>query len=234
MTNIVTRSGSNDWQASAFLFARNDALDSSNVPNQDAPKLERYQWGGTVGGPVKRDKVFFFGAFEKLDETRGINFDLSKIPPFVASGAATPGGKEDFAIAPETNRWNGMLKLDLNLGPRQRLLVQGESQRRATTQRRDQLARPRHHRARPAPPPPSPTPRTRASCATPAVLSASTFLESSVSYPEGTAGQQPRPRGPLRADPDPSRQRLPSRRARPSTASRHRTSKRFQLAQSFT
>ena len=43
----------------------------------------------------------------------------------MASGAATPGGNEDFAIAPETDRWNGMLKLDVNLGPRQRLLVQG-------------------------------------------------------------------------------------------------------------
>jgi hypothetical protein len=93
VTNIVTRSGSNDWQASAFLFARNDSLDSSNVPNQDAPKLERYQWGGTLGGPVKRDKVFFFGAFEKLDETRGINFDLSKIPPFVASGRPRPAAR---------------------------------------------------------------------------------------------------------------------------------------------
>ena len=89
----MTRSGSNDWQGSEFLFARNDSLDSSNMPDQEAPKLERYQWGGTVGGPVKRDKVFFFGAFEKLDETRGINFDLSKIPAFVASGAATPGGR---------------------------------------------------------------------------------------------------------------------------------------------
>jgi outer membrane receptor protein involved in Fe transport len=124
LTNIVTRSGSNELRASAFVFGRNDSLDSSNVDKQEPPKLERYQWGGSFGGPIKRDKAFFFGAFEKLDETRGVNLDRSKIPAFVAQGLATPGGKEDFGIAPETSRLNGMLKLDLNLGPKQRLLVQ--------------------------------------------------------------------------------------------------------------
>ncbi len=124
VTNIVTRSGANDFGASAFLFARNDALDSSNVDKQAPPKLERYQWGGSLGGPIKRDQAFFFGAFEKLDETRGVNLDRSKVPDFVAQGLATPGGKEDFGIAPQTDRWNGMLKLDWNLGPKQRLLLQ--------------------------------------------------------------------------------------------------------------
>ena len=36
--------------------------------------------GGTGGGPIVKDKAFFFGSFEKLNETRGVNFDLSKIP----------------------------------------------------------------------------------------------------------------------------------------------------------
>ena len=90
VTNIVTRSGTNELRASAFLFGRNDSLDSSNVDNQDAPKLERYQWGGSFGGPVKRDKAFFFGAFEKLDETRGVNLDRSKIPAFVAQRSGDP------------------------------------------------------------------------------------------------------------------------------------------------
>ncbi|HEX9204227.1 MAG TPA: TonB-dependent receptor plug domain-containing protein, partial [Vicinamibacteria bacterium] len=116
VTNIVTRSGTNDFRASAFLFGRNDSLDSSNVENQDAPKLERYQWGGSLGGPIRRDTAFFFGAFEVLDEQRGVNLDRSKIPDFVARGLATPGGKEDFGIAPKTDRFNGMLKLDANLG----------------------------------------------------------------------------------------------------------------------
>ena len=131
VTNIVTRSGGNDFTASALVFARNDALDASNVPpppsgpRQEAPKLERYQWGATVGGPIRRDKAFFFASFEKLNETRGVNIDRAKIPDFVAQGLATPGGKEDFGIAPETSRLNGMVKFDINLGSKQRLLLRG-------------------------------------------------------------------------------------------------------------
>src|SRR5436309_2196509 len=110
VANIVTRSGGNDWQGSAFTFARNDAFDSSNVPGQDPPKLERYQWGGTLSGPLKRDRAYVLGSFEVLDETRGVNIDQSKIPAFVKSGLATPGGKEDFGIGPATHGWTGVLK----------------------------------------------------------------------------------------------------------------------------
>jgi hypothetical protein len=125
VTNIITRSGANDFTGSAFLFLRNDSLDASNVPNQEPPKLERYQWGASVGGPIVREKAFFFGTFEKLNETRGFNIDRSKVPTFIAEGKATPGGVEDFGIAPTTDRLNGMVKLDFNLGQNQRLFVQG-------------------------------------------------------------------------------------------------------------
>ncbi|PYQ12828.1 MAG: hypothetical protein DMF80_18025 [Acidobacteria bacterium] len=125
VANIVTRSGGNDWAGSAFTFVRNDALDSSNVPGQEPPKLERYQWGGTVGGPLKRDKAYALGSFEVLDETRGVNIDRSKIPTFVANGIATPGGKEDFSVGPGTDGVTGMLKLDFTLNDRNRLAITG-------------------------------------------------------------------------------------------------------------
>ncbi len=51
--NIITRSGTNRISGSAFGFFRDDSLDSSNVEGQDAPTLERQQWGGTIGGPIK-------------------------------------------------------------------------------------------------------------------------------------------------------------------------------------
>jgi hypothetical protein len=125
VANIVTRSGGDEWHASAFTFARNDSLDSSNVPNQEPPKLERYQWGGTVSGPLKRDKAYLLGSFEVLDETRGVNIDQSKIPGFVVGGLATPGGKEDFGIGPRTDGGTGVLKLDFTLNDKNRLSVTG-------------------------------------------------------------------------------------------------------------
>src|SRR5204863_4897797 len=75
VANIVTRSGTDTVDSRAFWFARNNRFDSSNIPASTAkpPKLERYQWGGTGGGPIVKDKAFFFGSFEKLNETRGVN-----------------------------------------------------------------------------------------------------------------------------------------------------------------
>ena len=105
--------------------ARDDALDASNVKGQDAPKLSRDQWGGTLGGPIKKDRAFFFGSFERLDETRGVNIDRSKIPAFVLAGAATPGGVEDFSIGPETGAYTFVGKGDLSFSDHHRLSITG-------------------------------------------------------------------------------------------------------------
>ena len=131
VANIVTRSGSDNFDGRAFWFSRNNRFDTSNIPAPDpvpanyvapeAPKLERYQWGGTLGGPIVKDRAFFFGSFEKLDETRGVNFDQSKIPSFVLSGVATPSHVEDFTIAPKNDGFTGLLKFDGNINQNHRL-----------------------------------------------------------------------------------------------------------------
>ena len=115
VANIITRSGGNEFDGRAFWFMRDDRFDTANVPDQDPPALNRDQWGGTLGGPIVRERAFFFGSFEKLDEQRGVNIQQSRIPAFVRAGLATPGGNEDFAIAPETDGFTGLGKVDLNL-----------------------------------------------------------------------------------------------------------------------
>jgi outer membrane receptor protein involved in Fe transport len=115
VVNIITRSGTNEISGSAFGFFRDDSLDSSNVEDQEPPTLERQQWGGTLGGPIVSDRAFFFGSFEVLDETRGVNIDRGEIPDFVEQGLATPSGVEDFGLGPETDGFTGLLKLDWNL-----------------------------------------------------------------------------------------------------------------------
>jgi len=112
VANIITRSGTNNFNGRALWFHRNNRLDSSNVTGQSPPKLNRNQWGATLGGPIKRDSMFFFGSFEKVNEARGTNFDLSTIPAFVRDGLATPGGVENFAIGPETAGFTGFGKYD--------------------------------------------------------------------------------------------------------------------------
>ena len=67
---LVTKSGTNDFHGSVYYFGRNDVLDANNTnlkannPGAHTPKLRRNDFGYTVGGPIKKDKVFFFWSQE--------------------------------------------------------------------------------------------------------------------------------------------------------------------------
>jgi hypothetical protein len=64
VVNIVTKSGTNEFHGDAFEFLRNGALNARNffAPTQDT--LKRNQFGGSVGGPIIKDKLFFFGTYQ--------------------------------------------------------------------------------------------------------------------------------------------------------------------------
>lgn len=70
--NIVTRSGTNSFRGSAYHFLRNDVFDARNFFSTDVPKLRQNQFGATFGGPVIRNKTFFFGSFEGFRRRQGI------------------------------------------------------------------------------------------------------------------------------------------------------------------
>lgn len=70
-TNIVTRSGTNNYHGSLWEFLRNDAFDAKSFFAQSVEPLKRNQYGGTFGGPVKRDKTFLFLYYEGLRERAG-------------------------------------------------------------------------------------------------------------------------------------------------------------------
>lgn len=65
--NIVTRSGTNDWHGDVFGFLRTTALEARNYFDPGKASFTRSQSGATLGGPIKRDKTFFFLSFERLD-----------------------------------------------------------------------------------------------------------------------------------------------------------------------
>ena len=73
--NVITRGGTNQFHGSAFEFNRIDDLRARNffnVQSQAKPSLVRNQFGGTLGGPVIRNKTFFFGSFQGTRERRGV------------------------------------------------------------------------------------------------------------------------------------------------------------------
>jgi hypothetical protein len=62
---IVTQSGTNRWHGSIFEFLRNNALDAPNLFDvSSAPPFQRNQFGGSVGGPIQKDKTFLFANYE--------------------------------------------------------------------------------------------------------------------------------------------------------------------------
>jgi hypothetical protein len=64
VVQLSTRSGTNGFHGSAFEFLRNDKLDARNFFNAAKLPFHRNQYGGTFGGPVRKDRTFFFGAYQ--------------------------------------------------------------------------------------------------------------------------------------------------------------------------
>ena len=110
IVNVVTKNGGNSWSGSGFLFSRNDALDASNVAGANPPTLSRYNWGGTVGGPVTADRSWFFGSLEQVRETREALF-----PPNIPDSLKA---SEDFSRKPETLNYRTFGKYSRRLTPK--------------------------------------------------------------------------------------------------------------------
>ncbi len=85
-TNIVTRSGSNSFHGATWEFLRNDAMDSSDYFTQSVQPLKQNQFGASFGGPMVKDKTFFFGYYEGFRNRQG-----ETVPATVASSAETQG-----------------------------------------------------------------------------------------------------------------------------------------------
>jgi hypothetical protein len=86
----VTKSGTNRLRGSLFEFHRNDALDSRNYfATGDLPEFRRDQYGGSLGGPIARNKLFFFGAYESLRERNAVT-RFARLPNAAAHQGLVP------------------------------------------------------------------------------------------------------------------------------------------------
>ena len=73
--HVATRTGTNTPHGAAFEYLRNSALDAKNffdVPSQPIPAFRRNQFGASLGGPLHRDRTFFFLSYEGLRERKAI------------------------------------------------------------------------------------------------------------------------------------------------------------------
>lgn len=70
-TNIITRSGTNQVHGTLWEFLRNDAVDANNYFAQTKEPLKQSQFGATVGGPIRKNKTFYFGYYEGFRNRQG-------------------------------------------------------------------------------------------------------------------------------------------------------------------
>jgi hypothetical protein len=71
-TSVVTRSGGNDWHGNLYAFLRNDVFDARNFFASEVQPLKQNQFGSTLGGPLRRNKLFVFGYYEGYINRQGI------------------------------------------------------------------------------------------------------------------------------------------------------------------
>jgi hypothetical protein len=91
--NVVTRSGSNQFHGSAYEFFRNSVMDANdwfnNANGNPIPGLKRNNFGGTVGGPIRKDKTFFFFDYEGTRESTSTSSGSMGVPSLCERGDPT-------------------------------------------------------------------------------------------------------------------------------------------------
>ena len=114
IVNVITKSGGNEYHGLASIFFRNNVFDTSNSldPTEDeAPFLQRWDYSLALGGPIVKDKVFFFGSGERIRENRRLNFIFPPGTPQVARNF-----ENQFGNPARIFDTRGFLKFDEQLG----------------------------------------------------------------------------------------------------------------------
>jgi hypothetical protein len=77
---VTTKSGTNEFHGSGFDFLRNTNLDARNYFSSDRARYDQSQFGGTFGGPIKKEKSFFFTDYQGTRITEGVETGLISVP----------------------------------------------------------------------------------------------------------------------------------------------------------
>ncbi|OFW36806.1 MAG: hypothetical protein A3J28_10600 [Acidobacteria bacterium RIFCSPLOWO2_12_FULL_60_22] len=98
--SAVTKSGTNEFHGSAFHFLRNSAMDARNFFDleENPPPFKRNQFGAVFGGPIKRDRTFFFGGFEGMRERLATSLSAT-VPSVNAKQGLNPDGTRRVTVS---------------------------------------------------------------------------------------------------------------------------------------
>ncbi len=124
--NVVTKSGGNEVHGDVFEFARNTNLDARNYFSSTRGTFDQNQFGGTLGGPMRRNKIFFFADYQGTGSTQGVDTAQIPVPSMqdrtgnladLASSFATTGAKGNkVPTAVSGPYWASLLSQKLGYG----------------------------------------------------------------------------------------------------------------------
>jgi hypothetical protein len=140
--NAVTKSGTNEFHGTVYGFTRNEEMTGKKIKGETVarPDLNQTQYGVSIGGPILKDKLFFFANFEKderddlgtngwtpntgsggITESRVLETDLDAVKDALLAVGYDPGAYEGFTHASESTK--GIFKIDWNINDNNRLAV---------------------------------------------------------------------------------------------------------------
>ena len=133
--NAITKSGSNRFSGTGYYFGRNQDLVGEGITGRPVAQFDQKQFGASVGGPIARNKAFFFGNgdFDRRDNPSGFSVSTTgqtfgheaEIDRFISilqnKYGYNPGGKEEFIRTINSNKFFG--RVDFNLSSRHQLVA---------------------------------------------------------------------------------------------------------------
>ncbi|WP_282161859.1 TonB-dependent receptor [Ulvibacterium marinum] len=140
--NAVTKSGTNEFHGTAYGFFRNESLTGGKIKGEDVvkPDLKQNQYGFSIGGPIVKNKLFFFANFERderddlgsngwipntgsgaINESRVLETDLMAVQSALSGLGYDTGRYQGFTYGAESTK--GILKLDWNINDKNRLAI---------------------------------------------------------------------------------------------------------------
>jgi hypothetical protein len=115
--NVVTKSGTNSWHGSAFEFLRNTVLDASQYVTSGPPAgqalFRQNQFGGTLGGPIKHTKLFFFADYQGTRNAQGANSNSAPVPSLAERGGDFSALASQMTGAVQGANWASQLSQTL-------------------------------------------------------------------------------------------------------------------------
>ena len=113
---VVTKSGANQLHGDAFEFLRNTALDARNFFSPSRALFDQNQFGATLGGPIRRDKLFFFVDYQGTRMTEGVDTGLIQVPTATDRTGNLADLAQQMTGAVNGSYWAGVLTQRLGYG----------------------------------------------------------------------------------------------------------------------